>query len=95
MRASLVRGRYVVIPTDRRDGAEVLEDAALFQQDGVIREIGSYAALRERHPLDPVVGSADHVVRPGLVNAHHHVGLTPFQLGSPDQSRSVRAQGTP
>ena len=21
---------------------------------------------------------------PGFVNSHHHVGLTPFQLGSPD-----------
>src|SRR4030095_13643015 len=29
-------------------------------------------------------GSAEHVVMPGLVNSHHHVGLTPFQLGSPD-----------
>ena len=31
-----------------------------------------------------MLGSPDHVVLPGFVNAHHHVGLTPFQLGSPD-----------
>jgi len=31
-----------------------------------------------------VLGSPDHVVAPGFVNGHHHVGLTPFQLGSPD-----------
>src|ERR1700752_3491890 len=27
----------------------------------------------------------DHVVLPGFVNAHHHVGLTPLQAGSPDR----------
>src|SRR5262245_56627163 len=36
------------------------------------------------HSADLVVGSPDDVVLPGLVNGHHHVGLTPFQLGSPD-----------
>src|SRR5262249_15490493 len=84
MPASLVRGRYVITRTDGRDGAGVLEDAALFQRDRGSREIGPEPARRERHPADLVVGSADHVVLPGLVNAHHHVGLTPFQLGSPD-----------
>ncbi len=84
MRSSLIRGRYVVARAIGRDGAEVLEDAAVFQQDGVIREIGPYEALRHRHPGDDVLGSPDHVVLPGLVNSHHHVGLTPFQLGSPD-----------
>jgi len=82
--SSLIRGRYVVTRAVGRDGAEVLEDAAVFQQDGVIREIGPYEALRQRHQADQILGSPDHVVLPGFVNAHHHVGLTPFQLGSPD-----------
>jgi cytosine/adenosine deaminase-related metal-dependent hydrolase len=67
-----------------RDGAEVLEDAAVFQADGVIRDVGPYETLRRRHGAAEVLGSPDHVVLPGFVNAHHHVGLTPFQLGSPD-----------
>ena len=33
---------------------------------------------------DEVIGSADDVVIPGLINCHHHVGLTPVQLGSRD-----------
>src|SRR5262249_20648619 len=37
-----------------------------------------------RYPAWPVVGSAEHVVLPGLVNDHFHVGVTPFQLGAPD-----------
>ena len=84
MPSSLIRGRYVVTRVLDRDRAEVLEDAAVFQQDGVIQDVGPYEALRRRHPADAVLGSPDHVVLPGFVNAHHHVGLTPFQLGSPD-----------
>ena len=84
MPSSLIRGRYVIARAVDRDSAEVLEDAAVFQQDGVIRDIGAYETLRQRHKADQVLGSPDHVVLPGFVNAHHHVGLTPFQLGSPD-----------
>lgn len=84
MASSLVRGRYVIVRAVDRERAEVLEDAAVFQQDGVIRDIGPWEALRRRHPAAEVLGSPGHVVLPGFVNAHHHVGLTPFQLGSPD-----------
>ena len=31
-----------------------------------------------------MIGGDDFVVLPGFVNAHHHVGLTPLQLGAPD-----------
>ena len=31
-----------------------------------------------------MIGSGNDVVMPGFVNGHHHVGLTPVQLGSPD-----------
>ena len=47
MPSSLIRGRYVIARTVDRDSAEVLEEAAAFQQDGVIRDIGPYEALRQ------------------------------------------------
>jgi cytosine/adenosine deaminase-related metal-dependent hydrolase len=84
MPSSLIRGRYVVLRAVGREGAEVLEDAAVFQRDGVIQDVGPYETLRHRHQPDEVLGSPDHVVLPGFVNGHHHVGLTPFQLGSHD-----------
>ena len=34
--------------------------------------------------MSPVIGSGNEVMLPGFVNGHHHVGLTPVQLGSPD-----------
>ena len=32
----------------------------------------------------PVIGTGNEIMLPGFVNGHHHVGLTPVQLGSPD-----------
>ena len=31
-----------------------------------------------------MIGSGNEIMLPGFVNGHHHVGLTPVQLGSPD-----------
>ncbi len=84
MSASVIRGRYVV--TGGMDGSPfaVIEDGAVRQENGTIVEVGRAADLMRAHAADEVVGSPDDVVLPGLVNGHHHVGLTPFQLGSPD-----------
>ena len=84
MASSLIRGKYVVVKVESRTEARVVADGAVFQQDGVVVEVGPFAQLRARHPADDVLGSDEHVVVPGFVNAHHHVGLTPLQLGSPD-----------
>jgi cytosine/adenosine deaminase-related metal-dependent hydrolase len=58
------------------------EDAALVIAGDRVAALGPFAALAPAHPLARRV--AGDVVIPGLVNAHHHVGLTPLQLGSPD-----------
>lgn len=84
MASSLVRGRYVITKVDQRGQAEVIDDGAVFQRDGWIVEVGKYETVRRKYQPDELLGSSEHVVLPGLVNAHHHVGLTPFQLGSPD-----------
>jgi cytosine/adenosine deaminase-related metal-dependent hydrolase len=84
MFSSLIRGKYVICKATGRDSAEVIADGAVFQRDGIIVEIGDYGALARRHRADETLGSDQHIVLPGLVNSHHHVGLTPFQLGSPD-----------
>ena len=82
MSSALIRGRYVITGT-AGGVASVIEDGAVLQRDGVIVEVGRTAELLH-HPVDRTLGSDDHVVLPGFVNSHHHVGLTPFQLGSPD-----------
>jgi 5-methylthioadenosine/S-adenosylhomocysteine deaminase len=84
MPSSLIRGKYVVTRVESRTQARVIADGAVFQRDGVVVEVGPYAELQARHRSDEVLGSGEEVVLPGFVNAHHHVGLTPLQLGSPD-----------
>jgi cytosine/adenosine deaminase-related metal-dependent hydrolase len=84
MGTTIVHGKYMVTGVDAASEALVIEDGALLQRDGVIVEVGPYADLIARHRGAETLGSARHVVIPGLVNGHHHVGLTPLQLGSPD-----------
>ena len=68
------------------DGApEIVEDAAILMENDTIAAIGPTADLRCAHPQAREIGGRGLVAIPGLVNAHHHVGLTPFQLGARDQ----------
>jgi cytosine/adenosine deaminase-related metal-dependent hydrolase len=68
---------------------------------GRIAEIGAPEALIAAHPGLTVHGEAHHVAMPGLVNSHHHSGLTPIMLGMPfaplelwlPQFRGVRGVG--
>ena len=62
----------------------VVQQAALYQKDGVIHDIGKAEDLIADYPQARRYGSMQHVLLPGFVNSHHHVGLTPLQLGSPD-----------
>jgi 5-methylthioadenosine/S-adenosylhomocysteine deaminase len=83
MPASIVRGCAVVTePVGRRQWRQIA-DGAVLQRDGVVAEIGPFAELAARHPHVLVIGSGRHIVLPGFVNGHHHIGLTPLQHGSP------------
>ncbi|MBV8835821.1 MAG: amidohydrolase, partial [Alphaproteobacteria bacterium] len=84
MPVSLVRSRAMISRAIDRHGWEQTADGAVLQEDGVILELGTYADLKARHPSAPVIGSGDEILLPGFVNGHHHIGLTPVQLGSPD-----------
>ena len=82
--ASIIRGKHVFTRALDRHRWELIDDGAVLQQDGVIVAIGSFAALSRDNPATPVVGDGEQVLLPGFVNAHHHVGMTPVQLGISD-----------
>jgi 5-methylthioadenosine/S-adenosylhomocysteine deaminase len=84
MSETLLRGRYVATGTGAAATVSLAENAAVLVHGGTIAEVGPWAELRARHPNAAVLGSDDHVILPGFINAHHHVGLTPIQLGVPD-----------
>ena len=84
MPSSIIRGHTVIAePADRRQWQQI-DGGAVLQHDGIIAELGPFAELAARHPDVPVIGTGRHVVLPGFVNSHHHIGLTPVQHGSPD-----------
>jgi len=84
MAVSLVRSRALITRATGRHTWEQIDDGAVLQKDGVIEEIGTFEELSRRYPTVPVVGSGNEILLPGFVNGHHHIGLTPVQLGSPD-----------
>ena len=84
MSESLLIGGWVVTGVENRERATIHRDAALVHRDGKVVEVGPIDAMRRKYPQAPSYGSADYAILPGFVNAHHHVGLTPLQLGSPD-----------
>ncbi|GJD49538.1 8-oxoguanine deaminase [Methylobacterium crusticola] len=84
MGTSLIRSRRMITRTLGHDAWEEIADGAVLQEDGRIAAVGSYDDLSRRYRDAPVVGTGNEILLPGFVNGHHHVGLTPVQLGSPD-----------
>ena len=86
MSETLIVAGWIVKGAADRHSADVIRDGALYQRDGVIVEIGDAKEMLAKYPDAPRLGSPDTVLMPGFVNSHHHVGLTPLQLGSPDHA---------
>ena len=84
MTSSLIRSRTLISRTLDDGSVEEISDGAVLQQNGIVEVIGRFDDLRRRYPHTQVIGTGNEVMLPGFVNAHHHVGLTPLQLGSPD-----------
>lgn len=82
---TLILGAHVLTGFDSESRAQWRPDSGVVVRGGAIREIGRTDDLAGRYSSAPVVGGPGYLVLPGMVNAHHHVGLTPFQLGSLDQ----------
>lgn len=80
----IVRAPWVVTGVRDRFTPEVLTDAAVVHQGSRVREIGDFSVMAARHPEAAVTHFPRHMLLPGFVNSHHHVGITPLALGSPD-----------
>ena len=81
-----------------QDTSDLISDGALVIQDATVRYAGPRADLPELDGDVVEIDATTSLVMPGLVNAHHHVGLTPTQLGVPDDSLELwiaRRHGPP
>src|SRR6516162_842281 len=84
MTKSIVRSRAMIVRAIDRKSWEEIADGAILQEDGIIKAAGTFKELQAKNPLAPIIGSGNDIMLPGFVNGHHHIGLTPVQLGSPD-----------
>ncbi len=68
----------------RPDGsAELRHDVAIRVHEGVIAQIGPLRGMIDGNEHLPRFGGKDTVAMPGLVNSHHHFGVTPLMAGIP------------
>ena len=75
---SLLIRNATVLTVDAAD--RVIEDGAVYVEDGRIAAVGSSAAVESAHPKAVrVVEGAGRVVLPGFVSTHNHVGNTFFR----------------
>ncbi|CAN5261494.1 amidohydrolase [soil metagenome] len=84
MSVERIEARWIVTGVDADGIAQVIDHAALVHDDGLILAVGAREDMLARWPDAAVKSFASHVLMPGFVNAHHHVGLTPTQLGAHD-----------
>lgn len=80
----IVQAKWIVTGIQDRHTPIVLDDGAVLAQGGRVAAVGKLDDLLKQAPRASVVRYPNHVMLPGFVNSHHHVGLTPLQLGSPD-----------
>jgi cytosine/adenosine deaminase-related metal-dependent hydrolase len=85
MTLTLVAADHVLTGFDPDGTPRIVADAAVLVEGDRIAAVGHADTLRRAHPGAAEIGGRGRVAIPGLVNAHHHVGLTPFQLGARDQ----------
>src|SRR5882724_7911907 len=86
MPARLIRAACVIEGVQPDDTPILHPDGGVLVADGRVAAVGAYATLHAQAPDAELLGGPDTVVMPGLVNAHHHVGMTPLQLGVPDDA---------
>lgn len=84
MSVQIVSARRIVTGVLDRHTPALVDDGALAHQDGRVLAVGPAAQIRAAYPGAAEVRYPQHMMLPGFVNSHHHVGLTPLQLGSPD-----------
>ncbi len=84
MSKKIFKAKWIIQGVKDRHSLDRVEDGAILHEDGIILAVGPSAELIRMHVDAEVEWSDDLILLPGFVNGHHHVGLTPLQLGSKD-----------
>lgn len=79
----LIEAGAILTGVDASGSFVTLSDAAIRVVGGNIAEIGPAAVLRAHYPDLRRPGGAGMIAMPGMVNGHHHSGITPLMHGVP------------
>ena len=70
MSSVLTRGKYVICKIMDSGDPLIVEDGVVYHTDGVIAYIGKYSELSARYTDAEIIASSNHLIIPGLINAH-------------------------
>lgn len=84
MKDLIVTASWVVTGIKDRFHPDIIHDGAVLSRGGTVLAAGSLAEVKKLSPDAEIKSYPGHFMLPGFVNSHHHVGVTPLQLGSPD-----------
>ncbi|MEO0990116.1 MAG: amidohydrolase family protein, partial [Pseudomonadota bacterium] len=84
MTVEVLSARWIIKGVAEDDRPEQIDDGAIAFEDGIVLATGPAAEVRAAYPAATVHHHAHHMILPGLINSHHHIGLTPLQMGAPD-----------
>lgn len=82
----IVTSRWLLRGIIDRHTPDIVENGAVLYRDGAIVATGSLTEMKKLAPDASVASYPRHMMLPGFINAHHHVGLTPLQQGFPDSA---------
>ncbi|SEQ27519.1 Cytosine/adenosine deaminase [Faunimonas pinastri] len=98
----IVEAGTALVGSDAQGRMQLRHDVAIRIHRGVIAQIGPLRGMIGGNEHLPRYGGPDTIAMPGLVNSHHHFGITPLMAGVPfeplefwlPQFRAMRSPGT-
>ena len=79
----IIEAGAILVGVEAESGMTLQQDAAMLVEEGVITAIGPLDTVSAGREHLPRHGGRQMVAMPGLVNAHHHFGVTPLMQGVP------------
>lgn len=90
----LIQGKYVFPNKMVNRAYQVIDNGAVYIEDGQIKDVGKTEDLKKKYKPELVLGSDEFLVMPGFCNAHHHAdGFTYFQSGIVDDALEFWLKG--
>ncbi len=77
MNDQIIQAKWLVRGVFNRHTPDIVSDGAILVRDGIVVGTGDLASMQRLAPHAKLLLYPQHMLLPGFINAHHHVGLTP------------------